>query len=66
MNKLRKMGAHKIISGYFFGLTLWFFVVSRSPWDWVGFWVAMLVAASVALLLLVVFADVGSTWNDKE
>ena len=66
MDKLKKMGAHKIIGAYFFGLMMWFFVVSRSPWEWIGFWVFVLFVVSIALLLLVHFTDVGSTWNDKE
>ena len=66
MNKLRRVGAHKIIGAYLFGLMIWFFVVSRSSWDWLGFWVFVLFVVSIALLLLVHFGNVGSTWNDKE
>ena len=66
MNRLKKVGAHRIIQVYVLGLVLWMALLTQIPREWGGFGVLMLILASVALLLLVVFGNVGSTWNDKE
>ena len=66
MDKLRKVGAHRIIQAYFFGFVLWGFVLVRLPSEWGGPWTLLLILASAILILSVVFGDVGSTWNDKE
>jgi hypothetical protein len=68
---LRKQGAHKIIRAYFVGFILWTFLAGNLldewfPGDWMGLWVLVLILGSSAVLLLVVFGNVGSTWNDKE
>jgi hypothetical protein len=64
--RLSRKGARSILSAYFFGFILWAFVVSRFPSEWIGFWVAVLIVASAALLLAVVLGGVGDGWDDKQ
>ncbi len=66
MNKLKKMGAHRIIRAYVVMLMLGTVVFSKLGNEWLSLWAFVLVLISAALLLLVIFGDVGSTWNGKE
>jgi hypothetical protein len=63
---LSKRGAHTIIRATFVGFTLWFFLVAQTPFEWIGFWVSILILAGFAVILLVVLAGAGRTWNDRQ
>ena len=66
MNKLRKMGAHRIIGAYVVVLMLGTIIFSKLGNEWLSLWAFMLVLGSVALILFVMRGDVGSTWSDKK
>jgi hypothetical protein len=63
---LNKRGAHSIIRATFAGFILWGLLMTQFPFEWIGFWVFVLILAGVAVLLLVNFTDAGRTWDDRE